>query len=124
MGPDAHNASDLADAIAAFFADLGAMAGKVTLVTISEFGRRVTRERQLRTRPRLRQRHVRRRGGRVGGRYYGTLARAHAPSNDADLLVTTDYRSVLAEVVSTRFNADVSRVFPGFVREPVGVMRA
>ena len=35
------NARDLATAIAAFFADLGDQADKVTLVTISEFGRRV-----------------------------------------------------------------------------------
>ena len=35
------NAGDLASSIAAFFADLGPAAGRVTLVTLSEFGRRV-----------------------------------------------------------------------------------
>ena len=34
-------ADELAGAVAAFFADLGPLADKVTLVTISEFGRRV-----------------------------------------------------------------------------------
>ena len=43
-------------------------------------------------------------------------------SDDSDLLVTTDYRSVLAEVVAARFGADTSQVFPGFLREAVGVM--
>ena len=35
------NAGDLAGSIAAFFADLGPVADRVTLVTLSEFGRRV-----------------------------------------------------------------------------------
>jgi hypothetical protein len=36
--------------------------------------------------------------------------------------VTTDYRSVLSEVVVSRFGASPSVVFPGFVRSVVGVM--
>ena len=39
------NAGDLATSIAAFFADLGPVGDRVTLVTISEFGRRVAGER-------------------------------------------------------------------------------
>ena len=35
------NGSDLASGIAAFFADLGPLADRVTLVTVSVFGRRV-----------------------------------------------------------------------------------
>ena len=35
------NAAELAAAIAAFFTDLGQLADKVTLVALSEFGRRV-----------------------------------------------------------------------------------
>ena len=52
--------------IAAFFADLGDQADKVTLVTISEFGRRVDENASSGTRPRLRQRDVRRRRRRQG----------------------------------------------------------
>ena len=37
--------------------------------------------------------------------------------------MTTDYRSVLAEVVESRFAASPATVFPGFVRETVGAMR-
>ena len=37
-------------------------------------------------------------------------------------MVTTDYRSVLGEVVSTRFGASTAAVFPGFSPESVGVM--
>ena len=52
--------------------------------------------------------------------YAGRLRPEH--TLDADLLVTTDYRSVLSEVVVSRFAASTSAVFPGFVRSPVGVM--
>ena len=36
--------------------------------------------------------------------------------------MTTDYRSVLAEVVAGAVRRQHGPVFPGFVREPVGVM--
>ena len=38
--------------------------------------------------------------------------------------MTTDYRSVLSEIVAARFpGASVPAVFPGFTPEAVGVMR-
>ena len=39
-----------------------------------------------------------------------------------DLTVTTDYRQVLADVVSKRFNASVATVFPGLKWQSTGVM--
>ena len=117
------NASDLAKALAAFFADLGTMAGKVTLVTMSEFGRRVTENSNWGLDHGYGNVMFVAGAGVVGGRYYSRWP-GLTNSTDADLLVTTDYRSVLGEVVSARFGADVSRVFPGFTREAVGVMRA
>ncbi|WP_248581712.1 DUF1501 domain-containing protein [Nocardioides sp. InS609-2] len=117
------NAANLATAMAVFFADLGTMAGKVTLVTMSEFGRRVTENSNWGLDHGYGNVMFVAGAGVVGGRYYSRWP-GLTTGADADLLVTTDYRSVLAEVVSTRFNADVSRVFPGFTREPVGVMRA
>ena len=60
--------------------------------------------------------------GVKGGRYYGTWP-GLTNTLDADLLVTTDYRSVLSEVVAARFGASPATVFPGFVRERVGVMQ-
>ena len=47
-GQMVNNADDLATSLAAFFTDLGPWADKVTVVTISEFGRRVAGERQRR----------------------------------------------------------------------------
>ncbi|WP_426244654.1 DUF1501 domain-containing protein [Nocardioides sp. LHG3406-4] len=116
------NASSLARALAAFFSDLGPMAGKVTLVTMSEFGRRVTENSNWGLDHGYGNVMFVAGAGVAGGRYYSRWP-GLSGGPDADLLVTTDYRSVLAEVVSARFGADVSRVFPGFAREPVGVMR-
>lgn len=114
-------ATQFAQAVSAFFTDLGDAGSKVTLVTISEFGRRV----------------VENGGGGLdhghgnvmflmgagvrGGQYYGTWP-GLATTTDADLLVTTDYRTVLSEVVTTRFGASSAEVFPGFQPGSVGVM--
>lgn len=115
------NTRDLAAALAAFFADLGDQADKVTLVTISEFGRRVAQNDSYG----LDHGHgnvmfVAGAGVR-GGRYYGTMGPLTGDV-DSDVPVTTDYRSVLAEIVSSRFGASTAAVFPRFSPEPVGVM--
>jgi uncharacterized protein (DUF1501 family) len=118
------NASELAGAVRAFFDDLGPLGrDRVTLVTVSEFGRRVK---------------VNGSGGLdhgwgnvmflagagvAGGRYYGTWP-GLTDEHDADLRVTTDHRSVLAEVATRRFGASTAQVFPGFSPEQVGVMRS
>ena len=117
-----NNASDLAASIAAFFADLGPLAGKVTLVTMSEFGRRVVENAQRGLDHGWGNVMFLAGAGVKGGRYYGTWPGLDR-SLDADLAVTTDYRSVLAEVVAARTGASIATVFPGLKRERLGVMR-
>jgi uncharacterized protein (DUF1501 family) len=114
------NASEMSHSVAAFFADLGGLGDQVTLVALSEFGRRV-------------QENVNMgldhgygnvmmvAGAGVKGGYHGTWP-GLTNELDSDLMVTTDYRSVLAEVVGGRFGVSSASVFPGFVREQVGVM--
>ena len=114
------NARELSGAIAAFFTDLGALGDSVTLVALSEFGRRV----QENVNVGLDHGYgnvMMLAGAGVKGGYY---AKWPGITNelDSDLLVTTDYRSVLSEVVTARFGVSTATVFPGFVREPVGVM--
>lgn len=120
------NADDFAKALAAFLTDLGALAdsglaGKVTVVTISEFGRRVQENASGGTDHGYGNVMFLAGAGVKGGSYYAQWP-GLANTLDADLLVTTDYRSVLAEVVVSRFGASPAAVFPGFVRESVGVM--
>jgi uncharacterized protein (DUF1501 family) len=116
-------ATELAGAVAAFFTDLGPLAGRVTLVTVSEFGRRVVENANLG----LDHGHgtvmfVMGAGVR-GGRYYAAWPGLEA-TPDGDLAVTTDYRSVLAEVVTSRFGVSTASVFPGFTPDPLGLMVA
>ncbi|MXG90015.1 DUF1501 domain-containing protein [Nocardioides flavescens] len=123
--PDNGNLQRMADEFAAclkgFLTDLGPLLSKVTIVTVSEFGRRVKENANggldhgygnvmflL--------------GAGVKGGYYGRWP-GLTNTVDADLTMTTDYRSVLTEVVSTGFSATVGQVFPGFSPTSVGVMQ-
>ncbi|GAW48458.1 MULTISPECIES: DUF1501 domain-containing protein [unclassified Nocardioides] len=115
------NAQDLAGSVAAFFGDLGTQAAKVTLVTISEFGRRVVENASNGLDHGYGNVMLVAGAGVKGGRYYGTWTPL-TDDVDSDLLVTTDYRSVLAEIVSARFGASTAAVFPHFAPESVGVM--
>lgn len=115
------NVRDLATSLAAFLGDLGDQASKVTVVTISEFGRRVVENASNGLDHGYGNVMLVAGAGVRGGRYYGTWPGLTA-DDDADLLVTTDYRSVLAEVVRTRFGASTADVFPRFQPEDVGVM--
>lgn len=112
--------TELAKVLAAFFTDLGPLAEKVTVVALSEFGRRVKQNANYgldhgwgNVMLLL--------GAGVRGGYHGTWPGLVNEVN-ADLSVTTDYRSVLSEVVVTRLGASSATVFPGFTPEPVGVM--
>ncbi|MGO4258274.1 DUF1501 domain-containing protein [Marmoricola sp. RAF53] len=111
-------AGSLASAVAAFFTDLGPWADRVTVVTLSEFGRRV-RENASAGLDHGHGNVMFLIGGGVKGGYYGTWP-GLTNSLDADLAVTTDYRSVLAELVSKRLGASTATVFPGFTPEAVG----
>ncbi|HTW17538.1 MAG TPA: DUF1501 domain-containing protein [Nocardioides sp.] len=115
------NTTELANAVAAFFADLGPVGDRVTLVTVSEFGRRVQENANQGLDHGWGNVMLVAGAGVKGGRYYGTWPGLQN-TLDADLAVTTDYRSVLAEVVAARTSASTAAVFPGFQRERVGVM--
>jgi len=115
------NAGDFAKSVAAFLTDLGPWADKVTVLTLSEFGRRVEENANYG----LDHGYgnvMFLAGAGVRGGYFGTWP-GLSKGLDADLLVTTDYRSVLSEVVLSRFGASPAAVFPGFVRSAVGVMQ-
>ena len=115
------NATEMSSAVAAFFEDLGPLADGVTLVALSEFGRRV----QENVNAGLDHGYgtvMMVAGAGVKGGYYANWPQL-TNELDSDLLVTTDYRSVLSEVVAGRFGVSTSSIFPGFVRERVGVMQ-
>jgi uncharacterized protein (DUF1501 family) len=114
------SAKDLAEALAAFFVDLGTLGDKVTVVTLSEFGRRV-RENANQGLDHGHGNVVFVRGGGVKGGYRGRWPGLGTGADD-DLAVTTDYRSVLAEVVTRRLGVSAATAFPRFAPQAVGVM--
>jgi uncharacterized protein (DUF1501 family) len=119
----------LSQALAAFWADVGASRGNVHVVVISEFGRRLRANDSggtdhghgnlmLLLGPKLR-----------GGRMFGTWPGLDNANLDqgADLAITTDYRRVLAEVLTrlegpmTHSGETLDPVFPGFAESPLGL---
>ncbi|QYJ03335.1 DUF1501 domain-containing protein [Nocardioides panacisoli] len=114
--------TEFATALAAFFTDLGPLAERVTVVTLSEFGRR-TKENDNYGLDHGHGNVMLLLGAGVRGGYYGTWP-GLTDSVEDDLLVTTDYRSVLSEVISHRLGASPAAIFPRFSPEPIGAVRA
>lgn len=127
QGSFARRASELAEAIAAFWADLGGLRTDVVLMTMTEFGRTVAENGS---------------GGTdhghgsclfllgdqvAGGKVHGQLdsLRAEALFEGRDLPVTTDFRQVFAEVAGRHLGVrDPQTLFPGWqAGEAVGLFR-
>ena len=115
------NAREFAQSVAAFLTDLGPAADTVTVVCLSEFGRRVAENANRGLDHGYGNAMFLFGAGVKGGSYYGTWP-GLSGDLDSDLLVTTDYRSVLSEVVTARFGVSTASVFPSFGPETVGVM--
>ena len=113
-----------ASSVAAFFRDLGPWGDRVTLATISEFGRRVTQNGNRGLDHGWGNMMLVMGGGVRGGQYYGSWPGLGVGNLLAgDLAVTTDYRDVLGEVISKRFpDRSLGQVFPGLQHSPVGLM--
>lgn len=126
-GEMAQAIDELGRGLAAFYADLGDRMRRVTVVTMSEFGRRVQENSSGGT-DHGHGGFMFLLGGKVnGGRVYGDWP-GLAPGQLAwpgDLEITTDYRTVLAEVLARRMgNARLGDVFPGFTAPGyLGVVR-
>jgi uncharacterized protein (DUF1501 family) len=110
--------------VAAFFTDLGGYGDKVTMATISEFGRRVEQNGNRGLDHGWGNMMLLMGAGVKGGSYYGTWpGLSSGRLVDGDLQVTTDYRNVLGEVVTKRFpDRPLSAVFPGLTYRPLGLM--
>lgn len=109
--------SDLAAGLAAFVTDLGTDADRVTIVVMTEFGRRAAENASLGT--------DHGHGGLVltlgadvnGGRVFADWPTLEpgALYGPGDLQVTTDYRLVLGELLAARFGSTaLGEVFPNF----------
>jgi uncharacterized protein (DUF1501 family) len=130
QGQLARRLREFGGALAAFHRDLGDRMRDVVVVTLTEFGRTVRENGNRGTD----HGHAsvsfvmggEVRGGRIHGRWPGLGEGSLYEGRD--LAVTTDFRDLLAEVLSAHLGArDLGRVFPGHAASPSrfpGVMRA
>ncbi len=117
----------LAAALAAFAKDMGTGMSGVTVVTLSEFGRRLAQNGSGGTDHGHGNAVLMLGGGVVGGKVHGTWpGLAPAALDQGDLRGVTDYRTVLGEVLQKRCaTGSLTGVFPGFVMPaPLGLVRA
>ena len=121
---------ELSRTLAAFYTDLdgagdAAYTKRVTVVALSEFGRRFEENSDTGTD----HGHggvITVMGGNVNGGVHGLWPGLHTDQlfDHADLAITTDFRQVLAEIVTKRLrNPNVELVFPGYTGyTPLGIM--
>lgn len=116
-GPMAALLAELGAGLAALYADLRDQAGRLLVVTMSEFGRRAQENGGLGTDHGHGSMMMLLGGAVAGGRVHGHwpgLAREQLVG-PGDLAVTTDYRDVLGELVAKRLNnPNLAEVFPGY----------
>lgn len=116
---------ELATNLAAFFTDLGSHAGRVTVVTLSEFGRRLQENGSSGVDHGYGSCVLAMGAGVKGGYHARWPGLSAADQVDGDLAVTTDYRDVVAEILRSRFpDVSIGSVFPGLVQKPIGMMTA
>ncbi|MCI2237025.1 DUF1501 domain-containing protein [Paenibacillus sp. TRM 82003] len=117
--------TELSGALAAFATDLGPKFASTTIMTLSEFGRRVQENASWGLDHGHGNAVLLLGGGVVGGRVHGRWP-GLAPERllDGDLPGTTDYRAIIAEVLQKRLGAgSLSSVFPGLGGDRLGVVR-
>lgn len=122
--------AELSQALAAFQGELEAagMAGRVTTILQSEFGRRIKQNSAGGTDHGYGNPVLVMGGSVVGRRFYGLwpgLTTQTVSSANGDLPVTTDYRQVLSDILVRRMGfPDPAAVFPNLAYVPLGIVQS
>jgi len=116
--PFRQRAAEFADALSAFYTDLGSGMDEVTLATISEFGRTINENGSGGTDHGWGS-SMFVMGRKIRGGIYGAFPTTIVDDpQHGDLTVMNDYRRVLSEVLSVRGNAtNLSTIFPTFSQQ-------
>ncbi len=111
---------ELANSLLAFNTDLGATMAGVTVITMTEFGRRAGENGSLGTDHGTGSAMLMMGGGVLGGTVYGDWpGLSSAKLYNGDLDVTVDYRTILSELLVKRAREpNLSAAFPGFSPGP------
>jgi uncharacterized protein (DUF1501 family) len=119
--------ADLAGSISSFREDLGVLWSRVTVVTVTEFGRRVSQNQSSGTDHGWGSSTFVAGGGVNGGKIHGKFPGLDNKNlKDGDLVVTADYRSLLSEILTRRAGITAegaAQVFPNFRPEVLSVMK-
>ncbi|MGL4743461.1 MAG: DUF1501 domain-containing protein [Dermatophilaceae bacterium] len=118
------NLTDLSSALAAFAADLGDDLDRVTVMTVSEFGRRVAQNGSAGVDHGYGGLMLLLGGGLAGGKVYGNWPGLGKEDLDdrGNLAVTTDYRQVIAEILEKQGGVSTSTIFPDVPKARLGIM--
>ena len=114
----------LAQGLAAFYEDLQDRMQRVTLVVMSEFGRRAQENGGLGTDHGHGNMMMVMGGGIRGGQVYADWPGLHDAQlvGPGDLAITTDYRDVIGELLHKRLNnPQVADIFPGYSVNELGL---
>ncbi|WP_025226487.1 DUF1501 domain-containing protein [Fimbriimonas ginsengisoli] len=116
---------DLGKSLAAFAQDLGPESTRVTTIVMTEFGRRIEENASLGTDHGHGSAMFLMGGGVRGGQVHAKWPGLDHPVGPGDLAVTTDYRDVLSEVLSSRMGLrNPSDVFAGYEGSKLGIVGA
>jgi uncharacterized protein (DUF1501 family) len=124
VGTMAGQLAELADGLAAFYEDLLAQMGSITVVVMSEFGRRLQENGGLGTDHGHGSMMMALGGGIQGGKVFARWPGLHNEQlvGPGDLAVTTDYRDVLGEIIQKRLNNPLlPAIFPDYSVTPLGL---
>jgi len=118
--------SEFSRALSIFYNDMSRFHSKMTVVVHTEFGRRLKSNQSEGTDHGYGGVHMLLGSGVNGGKLHGEwkgLANEHLDEG-ADLAITTDYRTVLNEVLTKRVGlADTKSIFPGFeMKKALGIV--
>jgi uncharacterized protein (DUF1501 family) len=116
--------NQLGAGLAAFYEDLQDLMGGITIVVMSEFGRRVQENAALGTDHGHGNMMLALGGGIAGGQVIARWPGLHPDQlvGPGDLAITIDYRDVLGEILGKRLNSpDLAAIFPGYSVSEVGL---
>lgn len=120
-----NNLTGLGDALAAFLADLGTGVARVNVAVVTEFGRTLHSNDNNGTDHGRGQAMLVLGGGINGGKVYAKWPGLDARDGyDNSLMGTTDYRSVMGEILTRRSGVkSLAKVFPDLTPTAIGVAK-